>query len=131
MWKLAFTFVQFQESPSYGITIGGEIFRIDTGRKLKPAPRNKSGYLAVSLWENGKGKSWFVHQIVAMTFRGPRPSPKHHAAHDDGDKTNNHRDNIVWKTKIENERDKIAHGRSNRGDRNGMSRVSREARGEI
>lgn len=105
--------------------------RLDTQSILRPARRAKNGYLAVSLWENGVGRTWFVHQIVAFTFLGERPSSQHHAAHDDGDKLNNCRSNIKWKTKIENEHDKIAHGRSNHGDRNGMSEVSRRARGEI
>lgn len=123
--------VVFALSPSYSVTAHGDIVRNDTGAILKPAPRNDSGYLAVSLWESGKSKSWFVHQIVALTFHGPRPSPRHHAAHDDGNKLHNHYTNIGWKTKIENERDKIAHGTHNRGNRNGMSRVAREARGEL
>lgn len=123
--------VPFPLSPSYGVTPHGDVVRLDTGAILRPAPRNDSGYLAVSLWESGKGKSWFVHQIVAITFHGPRPSPKHHAAHDDGNQLHNHRDNVLWKTKIENERDKIAHGTSNRGDRNGMSAASLQARGEL
>lgn len=123
--------VPFPLSPSYAVTPHGDIVRIDTGTILRPAPRNSSGYLAVSLWEGGKGQTWFVHQVVALTFHGPRPSPQHHAAHDDGNKLNNHFSNVVWKTKVENERDKIAHGRTNRGDRNGMSRAAREARGEL
>lgn len=123
--------IPFPLSPSYAVTPHGDIVRIDTGAILRPSPRNRSGYLAVSLWEDGKGKSWFVHQIVALTFHGPRPSPRHDAAHDDGNKRHNHYTNVFWKTKIENERDKIAHGTSNRGDRNGMSRAAREARGEI
>lgn len=119
----------FPLSPSYAVTPHGDIVRIDTGAILRPGVRNSSGYLAVSLWEAGTGKSWFVHQIVAFTFHGPRPSPTHHAAHDDGNKLNNHYSNVIWKTKVENERDKIAHGRSNHGQRNGMSRTARAARG--
>jgi hypothetical protein len=131
MWELAFTVYTFPLSPSYGVTADGDVYRLETMKKLKPAIRNNSGYLAVSLWEDGKGKSWFVHQIVAVTFRGPRPSPKHHACHDDGNKTHNHKDNVMWKTKIENEHDKIRHGRSNRGDRNGMSKVAKARRNEL
>lgn len=113
------------------MTPHGDVVSIHTGKILRPAPRSPGGYLAVSLWEHGEGKTWFVHQIVALTFHGPRPSPTHHAAHHDGNKLNNHHSNVLWKTKVENEADKIGHGRSNRGERNGMSRASRSARGEI
>jgi HNH endonuclease len=118
----------FPLSPSYGVTEAGNIIRLDTGAMLRPAPRSKAGYLSVSLWENGEGKTWFVHQIVALTFHGPRPSPQHHAAHDDGDKWNNCKSNVFWKTKVENERDKVRHGTSNHGDRNGMSKARQALR---
>ncbi len=116
--------VLFPLSPSYAVTPHGDVVRISTGAILRPAPRNGSGYLAVSLWESGKGRSWFVHQIVALTFHGPRPSPKHDASHDDGNKLNNDFTNIRWKTKVENERDKIRHGTHIRGERNGFAKLS-------
>jgi hypothetical protein len=116
---------------NYGVTEAGDVVNLLTGLPLRPALRGKSGYLAVSLWNYGSAKTWFVHQMVAITFHGPRPSSSHQASHADGNKLNNHRDNIRWITRAENERDKIAHGKSNRGDRNGMSRAARAARGEI
>jgi len=114
----------FDLSPSYGVTANGEVISLRTGKPLRPALRGSAGYLGVSLWEGGKGRTWFVHQIVAHVFHGPRPSRKHDCAHRDGNKLNNHWRNLRWCTRAENERDKIAHGRSNQGDRNGMSAMS-------
>lgn len=111
-------------SPSYCVTESGRVGRIGSPDWLKPAPMKRGGYLAVSLHESGSARTWPIHQLVAIAFHGPRPSSHHHAAHDDGDKLHNHRGNVLWKTKIENEADKIAHGTSNRGDRNGMAKVS-------
>lgn len=117
--------------PSYGVTMGGRVRRLDTGNWLSPAKAKRGGYLMVSLWESGLGKLKPVHFLVAVTFHGPRPTPKHDAAHADGNKENNHYLNIRWATRSENERDKIMHGRSNQGRRNGSARLTDEQVREI
>lgn len=116
--------------PHYA-TDRGEIFREGSANPLKAAPAKRGGYLQVSLWKDGKGKTCFVHQLVALAFHGPRPSPRHHAAHRDGDKRNNTPLNVQWITKEENEADKIAHGRTNRGERNGCAKVTDAQAAEI
>lgn len=109
---------------NYEITDCGDVFRVGSVSPLKPVVAQRGGYLQVSLWENGTGKQCYVHQLVATTFHGPRPSKRHHAAHRDGVKLNNTRTNVQWITKEENEADKIAHGSSNRGERNGGSKLN-------
>ena len=121
---------QFPLSPSYCVTESGEVYRIGSDKPLRPVLNQSGGYLQVSLWERGKGRTWFVHHIVTIAFHGPRPSNRHHAAHRDGDKQNNAKENIRWITKEENEAEKVIHGTSNRGQRNGMSKTSRMAREE-
>lgn len=117
----------FDWSPSYGVTEFGDVINLRTSKRLKPARRARGGYLCVSLSEQWGAKTWFVHQIVALAFHGPRPA-RHDAAHRDGNKLNNHYTNVRWATRSENEQDKIEHGTSNRGDRNGMSAASRRRR---
>ncbi len=107
--------------PEYEVSENGLVSR--GGSILKPCRMKRGGYIAVSLWQYGKGKTWPVHQLVCMAFHGPRPTPKHHAAHDDGDKDNNHESNVLWKTKKENEADKVRHGRTNRGDKNWNTKI--------
>lgn len=111
----------FSLSPSYGVTTDGRVFRLENAHQLRPCVLKRGGYLAVSLWEGGVAKTWPVHQVVCHVFHGQRPTPKHHAAHRDGNKSNNSEGNIRWATKIENERDKVAHGTSNRGERCGTA----------
>lgn len=50
---------------------------------------------------NIKGKTMFVHVLVAETFIGPRPMG-HEVNHKDGNKSNNHADNLEWVTPSEN-----------------------------
>ena len=111
-------------SPSYRVAENGTVRRITSAKPLRPCMLKRGGYLAVSLWENGKGKTWQVHQIVALTFLEKRPSPNHYVAHNDGNKHNNHWHNLRWATRAENEHDKIAHGKSNHGERNGSAKLT-------
>lgn len=119
----------FEDKPVPGYTCyrvneRGEVWRDGAAAPLTPSVSQRGGYHQVSLWEFGKGKTHFVHQIVALAFHGPRPSPRHHAAHRDGNKLNNTPTNVQWITKEENEADKILHGRTNRGERNGAAKLT-------
>jgi HNH endonuclease len=71
----------------------------------------------------GRGRYRKVAYLVALAFVGERPTPSHELAHLDGDSLNNRPNNLAWKTRIENERDKVAHGTSNRGERQGASKL--------
>lgn len=59
------------------------------------------GYKIISLWKNGTGKMFRVHRLVAAAFI-PNPENKPCIDHIDGDRTNNHADNLRWVTAKEN-----------------------------
>lgn len=111
-------------SALYCVSDQGDVCRFGSSKFLRPSAQKRGGYLAVSLWESNKGKTWPVHQLVAMAFHGPRPSERHHAAHLDGNKLNNSADNIRWVTKEENESHKREHGTANIGTRNGSAKLT-------
>ena len=117
-------------SPSYLVSEIGDVKRGRLASTLRPCRLKRGGYLAVSLWEGGKGRTWPVHQIVTIVFHRERP-PKMDAAHIDGDKANNHWRNLRWATRAENEADKILHSRDNSGDRNGMSKAAQARRAAL
>lgn len=119
--------------PLYEASSDGDIRRIG-----KPAPltrchdkKRAKPYPLVSLSIEGKRINGPVHILVCMTFHGPKPSRSHHAAHEDGNPENNHKDNISWKTPAENEADKIRHGTVATGSRNAKARFSEAQVGEI
>ena len=53
-----------------------------------------------------------VHRLVAEAFIG-KPDSKCEIRHLDGDPLNSHLDNLKYGTRSENQRDRLAHGRSN------------------
>ena len=92
----------------YEITVDGKVINRRSGRVLKVQPNGK-GYLRFSLLVNGKRKFFFVHRIVAEKYV-PNPDGKPQVNHIDGNKTNNHADNLEWVTNMENRQHALKHG---------------------
>ena len=93
---------------SYEVSNTGKVCSIDrsitTGRiKGKELTQTllPCGYLEVSLWAGNKGKHKRVHRLVASAFCEKRDGCDE-VNHKDGNKLNNHADNLEWCTKSEN-----------------------------
>ena len=69
--------------------------------KLLSLTNTSTGYKKVELVKNGKKKSYKVHRLVAMAFID-NPENKPQVNHIDGNKINNHVDNLEWVTSSEN-----------------------------
>jgi len=117
--------------PDYAVSEHGAIRRVRRRHNTKPCDRKPylctNGYLYIVVRRPGLRRALAIHRLVAMAFIGPAPSIAHQAAHIDGDRLNNHWTNLRWSTRSENERDKVRHGRSNRGERMGRSKLSANA----
>ena len=109
-------------SPARGATVGSV---------LNPTIRGKYGYLRVVLRQGGRARQVDVQILVAEAWIGPRPSPKHEAAHGDGNPARNSAENIRWATKRENEADKELHGTRRFGSTHPRAKLSEEAVCEI
>jgi hypothetical protein len=83
---------------------------------------DSTGYLSIHLRRDGKTIKKNLHVLVLEAFVGPRP-PGMQACHKDGNRTNCRLDNLRWDTPSGNEADKILHGTSNRGSRQGRSKL--------
>lgn len=94
-----------------------------------PFARDTNGYGNIQF----KGRVTKVSRVVCELAFGPAPSPFHDAAHNCG---KGHEgcfgaSCIEWKTKAENQEDRIAHGTSNRGERHGLAKLSVDTVREI
>ena len=87
-----------------------------------PYSGNGNGYGKITYG----GRRQYVHRLVCEIVNGPPPSPFHEAAHTCGQGRSGCVSplHLAWKTRKENEADKIAHGSHQYGERNKMAKLS-------
>lgn len=106
--------------PAYEVSVDGIVRRCQ-GFRCRRAHRvlvpfiRPNGYAQVLLYRDGRRQRFGVHQLVALVFLGPKPSPQHQVAHLDGQRLNNHVSNLAWLLPIENDAHKDLHGTRLRG----------------
>ena len=83
----------------YKISNCGNVFSCKYGRMLKPAERG--GYLRVTLTKDKKQNRCSIHRLVAENFLNNKGN-KTQVNHKDGNKKNNHINNLEWVTNKEN-----------------------------
>ncbi|WP_143498380.1 HNH endonuclease [Pseudomonas sp. Irchel s3b5] len=116
-------------SNDYEVSEYGHVRRRTPGRrtyqgKILSFCWHKAGYPRFKLTINGEHQHFEAHRLVAMAFLGAPAGPGMEVAHGDGRPSNNHHSNLSWKTRIENEDDKIAHGTRPTGSRNGGAKLN-------
>jgi len=95
----------------------------------KPTPRllslqtDTKGYKEISM--EGNEGTRMVHRIVLEAFIGPCPDYME-CCHGDGNRTNNHIDNLRWDTPKNNTEDKRTHGTLMMGENHANSKISDE-----
>jgi hypothetical protein len=136
--------VEYRDAPGLpeGFRVGndGSFWTRWNGRQT-PELKNEWRRLNLAKATNGylRGKIEFrkvtyrftISRLVLLAFVGEPPTSKHEAAHLDGDKENNALNNLQWKTRKENEADKVLHGTVARGSRGGNSVLDETAVADI
>ncbi|CAI3971388.1 HNH endonuclease [Variovorax phage VAC_51] len=94
-------------STRYAVSECGKVMG-RTKRVLKPS---RSEYLQV-LYKpvGGVWCAFYVHRLIAEVWLGPAPSEDHEVNHKDGDKLNNHKENLEWVTHQQNTLHAVAAG---------------------
>ena len=108
----------------YKVSNNGKVMTSKTGRILSPVI-DARGYERVCLFKTDRKRRYKVHRLVAMAFI-PNPHRKEQVNHIDGDKRNNHADNLEWVTNKEN----MKHSRLN-GLHDGHKRFCESKRKQI
>jgi len=102
MWKI------IRQFPNYEVSNDGKVRNTKTKKLLKPYV-NKGGYFAVGLSKDGKIFQRLINRLVAEAFI-PNLENKPQVNHKNGDKINNHVDNLEWVTAYENKKHAIENG---------------------
>ena len=111
---------EWRDIPNYdGVYQISNLGRVRTMKPYRnlPAPRlitrclhkPPAAYWMVSLYHNRVQRAWFVHQLVALAFIGPRPEG-HEVNHIDLDKQNNRFRNLEYRTHRGNVQHAFANG---------------------
>lgn len=92
-----------ESHPNYLVSTFGRVYSTKTRKILKPLHYKTSEYLIVQLSQGTHlpRKHFLIHRLVAMAFI-PNPENKPQVNHIDGDKYNNHVENLEWCTQSEN-----------------------------
>ena len=92
----------YKQFGHYYVYENGDIYSLYSNKILKP-DKQKTGYLQVTLYENGKPIRYKVHRLVGILFLNcPENYNELQINHIDGNKENNHYSNLEWCTSYEN-----------------------------
>lgn len=83
----------------YSVSNTGEVRKDTNNYMMKPYIQN--GYAHITLQINKKPKRFNIHRLVAIAFI-PNPENKPYVNHIDGNRSNNHVNNLEWVTAAEN-----------------------------
>jgi hypothetical protein len=120
IWKPVVNFEGIYEVSNFG-----NIKTVKTGHLKKPSLNKKDNRLHIALWKNNIQTMTKPHRLVLLAFVGPPPAG-HECCHNDGNPSNNNLTNLRWDTASNNQRDRVKHGTSNRGERCGAAKLTEE-----
>jgi hypothetical protein len=106
----------------YFVTTDGKIIRND--RILKPSINN-AGYYSLTICHKGSKKMMMIHRIIAETYITNQFN-KLEVNHIDGNKLNNHIDNLEWVSSSENKKHAYTHNLMNalKGEKSKLSKLT-------
>lgn len=107
--------------PGFRPRAGSAVAAITRWRQLIPASDGR--YLRTTLFTDTTKRSRCVHQLVALAFLGPCP-PGMQVAHENGKSTDNRVANLSYKTPKANQFDRVRHGTTCHGERNGVAKLT-------
>ena len=112
--------------PGYEVSNTGIVRSFKKTTPIIIKTHTENGYKRVSLWNNNRVKNIYVHKLVLTVFKGEKPDDKECVAHGDGNRMNNHIENLRWATRSENYQDSVIHGTNSKGEKHGHSTITVE-----
>lgn len=108
--------------PGYEADTEGNIYGVKHDQPLK-SWSCRYGHLYLKLCVDKRRINAAVHRLILETFVGPCPEGME-CCHNNGDPEDNRAENLRWDTPSANTADRIKHGTSNHGERNGHAKLT-------
>ena len=86
------------EFENYMVSNHGRIMNVKT-KKIMKQRTDKHGYYRINLRKEKQCRTFFIHRLVAQAFV-PNRHNKPFVTRIDGDKTNNHENNLIWASNL-------------------------------
>ena len=99
--------------------------RLVRARILQPSRCSATGHVGVTLSRDSKYRTFKVHLLELIAFKGPRP-PGMETRHIDGVADNNELSNLAWGTREENVADRLKYDEQAQGERCGSAKLTNE-----
>lgn len=110
----------------YQVSNFGRVKSFHKGERILKPNQLEQGYLLVRLYHSGESRYVLVHRLVAEAFI-PNPGGKPEVNHINGDKTDNHVENLEWATRTENVQHAFATGLTKQnGEDNSCAKLTNE-----
>lgn len=91
----------------------------------KTGTTNRHGHQQVTLYNNGRIKSYMMGPLILTAFIGPCPEGME-CCHNNGNAKDNRLVNLRWDTRLKNSRDKERHGTMYAGSKTWMAKLDEE-----
>lgn len=127
---LRYKALEMIDYPNHRVSTVGSVWSLRKGKWRRQKPTDDGTRMLVNLSNENGQKTFSVHRLVLIAFVGLCPEGME-ACHNDGNYMNNCLHNLRWDTHRNNERDKVAHGTSNRGAGNWCAKLSEDEVREI
>lgn len=104
--------------PVYAASACGKLFRLPKGNEIATKIITTRGYPSVYVRISYKGKALNrkLHRLICEAWNGLPPTERHiQVNHKDGNSLNNHKDNLEWSTRSQNQRHAVETGLKGKG----------------
>ncbi|MDX1373760.1 MAG: NUMOD4 domain-containing protein [Nitrososphaeraceae archaeon] len=120
-----FELIKITDYENYAVSKCGRVWSFKREMFLKLSPR-KDGYLRVNIYNNKGRKTVNVHRLVGLYFVD-NPRNMKELNHIDGNKMNNHANNLEWCSRSENIKHAYSNNlKSNKGENHPRNKLTKK-----